>query len=112
MPIAAILSAVAVVTSSSAWLAPRKNEKAVTAWSSAYTAASTQRIKSFCFFFQKEALSFLKKRNKKLLSEKAMHVPSKYALEASAEDPEASAAGVFDAVIISDAVFLGAFGAG
>ena len=24
--------------------------------------------KSFCFFFQKEALSFLKKRNKKLLS--------------------------------------------
>jgi len=26
-----------------------------------------QRDKSFCFFFQKEALSFLKKRNKKLL---------------------------------------------
>ena len=26
--------------------------------------------KSFCFFFQKEALSFLKKRNKKLLSER------------------------------------------
>ena len=25
-------------------------------------------MKSFCFFFQKEALSFLKKRNKKLLS--------------------------------------------
>ena len=26
-------------------------------------------VKSFCFFFQKEALSFLKKRNKKLLSD-------------------------------------------
>jgi len=25
-------------------------------------------MKSFCFFFQKEAFSFLKKRNKKLLS--------------------------------------------
>jgi hypothetical protein len=30
--------------------------------------AATKRIKSFCFFFQKEALSLLKKRNKKLLS--------------------------------------------
>jgi len=27
--------------------------------------------KSFCFFFQKDALSFLKKRNKKLLNIKA-----------------------------------------
>jgi hypothetical protein len=29
---------------------------------------ASKRIKSFCFFFQKEALSFLKKRNKKLSS--------------------------------------------
>jgi len=29
---------------------------------------STKWMKYFCFFFQKEALSFLKKRNKKLLS--------------------------------------------
>jgi hypothetical protein len=34
-----------------------------------------QMDKNFCFFFQKEALSFLKKRNKKLFIIWSLHDP-------------------------------------